>query len=92
MDPIFENAILKDPAFQQWMKEVAALPAEKQVEVVVKRLRELNPGFDGKATGGTGQGTPRIENGVVIGFAFSTTDNVTDISPVPALARLRLEL
>ena len=32
------------------MKEVAALPAEKQVEAVAKKLQELNPGFDGKVT------------------------------------------
>ena len=35
-----------------------------------------------------GQGTPEIENGVVTGFGFCT-DNVTDISPVRALERLR---
>ena len=40
-----------DPAFQRWVKEVAALPAEKQVEAVAKKLKELNPGFDGKVTG-----------------------------------------
>ena len=33
------------------MKDVAALPAEKQVEAVAKKLQELNPGFDGKVTG-----------------------------------------
>ena len=79
----------RDPAFQQWMKEVAALPAERQVEAVVKKLKELNPGFDGKVTdGGYGHGTPRVENGVVTEFGFST-DNVTDISPVRALAGLK---
>jgi hypothetical protein len=77
-----------DPAFKQWMKEVAALPAEKQVEAVVKKLQELNPGFDGKVAGFWGTGTPRIENGVVTGVGF-LTDNVTDISPVRALERLR---
>ncbi len=39
------------PAFQAWMKTVAALPAEKQVEAVSKKLMELNPGFDGKVAG-----------------------------------------
>ena len=39
------------PAFQQWMKAVQALPAEKQIEAVSKKLVELNPGFDGKVTG-----------------------------------------
>ena len=78
----------KDPAFQRWIKEVAALPAEKQVEAVVKKLKELNRGFDGKVTGGNGTGTPKIENGVVTEFRFCT-DNVTDISPVRALAGLK---
>ena len=51
---------INDPAFQQWMKTVAALPAEKQVEAVAKKLQELNPGFDGKEghkiEGGCGNG------------------------------------
>ena len=39
------------PGFDQWMKDVAALPAEQQVEAVSKKLMELNPGFDGKMAG-----------------------------------------
>ena len=31
-------------------QEVAALPAEKQVEAVMAKLKERNPGFDGKVT------------------------------------------
>ena len=54
-----------DPAFQQWVKATQALPAEKQIEAVSKKLMELNPGFDGKVTGHDGKGTPKIENGVV---------------------------
>jgi hypothetical protein len=79
----------KDPAFQRWVQDVATLPAEKQVEAIGKKLQELNPGFDGKATGANGTGRPWMENGVVIGFGFST-ENVTDISPVRALERLRV--
>ncbi len=78
-----------DPAFQQWMKDVQALPAEKQVEAVAKKLMELNPGFDGKVTGFGGQGTPKIEKGVVTELGF-VTDNVTDISPVRALGGLKI--
>ncbi len=77
-----------DPAFVQWMKDVAALPAEKQVEAVAKKLMELNPGFDGKVTGAEGRSTPKIEKGVVTEFTF-ISDNVTDISPVRALAGLK---
>src|SRR5580692_7694927 len=64
-----------------WRKQVTALPAEKQVEAVAKKFKELNPGFDGKVT-------PLIEKGVVTYFSF-LTDDVTDISPVRALAGLK---
>lgn len=79
---------INNPGFQQWMKGVAALPAEKQVQAVSKKLVELNPGFDGKLVGADGKGTPRIENGTVTEIGFAT-DNVTDISPVRALVGLR---
>jgi serine/threonine protein kinase/Leucine-rich repeat (LRR) protein len=79
---------INDPAFQQWVKTVAALPAEEQVKAVAKKLQELNPGFDGKETGGDGKGTPKIDGGVVTEFGF-VTDNVTDISPVRALVGLK---
>jgi Leucine-rich repeat (LRR) protein len=67
---------LRDP----WEKSVAALPAEEQVEAVVKRLKELNPRFDGRVE-------PTIRDGVVIGLAFNT-DAVSDVSPVRVLRRL----
>ncbi len=68
------------PAFRQWMNDVAALPAEKQVEAVSQRLQELNPEFDGKVT-------HKIDNGVVA-FGFNSK-TVSDISPVRALRNLR---
>ena len=57
------------------------MPADKQVEAVAAKLKELNPGFDGKVT-------HKIEGGVVTELEF-LTDNVTDISPVRALTGLR---
>jgi len=72
---------LADAEFQKWMKRVALLSAKEQMREVEKKLRELNPGFDGKMT-------PTIEQGVVKELAFQT-DRVTDISPVRALAELR---
>ena len=63
-----------------WEKSVAALPADEQVEAVARRLKELNPRFDGKVT-------PSIDNGVVKALSF-LTDDVTNISPVRALPRL----
>jgi len=59
---------------------LAALSAEEQVEAVVKRLKELNPRFDGGVE-------PTTRDGVVIGLAFNT-DGVSDLSPVQALTRL----
>ena len=59
------------PAFQQWMKTVVALPAERQAEAVAKKLQELNPGFDGKLTGVDGSGPPKVENGVVTEIGLS---------------------
>jgi hypothetical protein len=67
-------------AASAWEKSVAALPAEEQVEAVVKRLKELNPRFDGPVE-------PTIHDAVVIGLRFNT-DAVSDLSPVRALTRL----
>jgi Leucine-rich repeat (LRR) protein len=80
---------INDPAFQQWMQTVATLTAAKQIEAVSKKLMELNPGFDGKLTGSAGNGTPKIENGMVTEFGY-VADDVTDISPVRALPGLKV--
>ena len=74
-------AAAKPPVDDAWLKQVAALPAEKQVDAVVAELKKCNPGFDGQAT-------PRIDAGVVTGLEFFV-DNVTDISPVRALPQLK---
>src|SRR5205807_1922408 len=63
-----------------WELSVAAMPAAEQVKAVVARLKELNPGFDGKVE-------PTIENGVATGMQFGT-DHVSDISPVHVLTGL----
>jgi hypothetical protein len=65
---------------ERWEKSVAALPTEKQVEAVERRLRELNPEFQGKVESSIGDGQVRR-------LAF-LTDQVTDISPVRALQGL----
>jgi serine/threonine protein kinase len=63
-----------------WERTVATLPAEEQVKAVAARLKDLNPGFDGTVT-------PTITDDVVTGLRFST-DQVTNIAPVRALAKL----
>ncbi len=68
-------------AFEAWAKSLAPLPAAQQVEMVVAKLKELNPEFDGQVD-------PGISNGVVVRLWF-TTQAVTDISPVRALPGLR---
>jgi Leucine-rich repeat (LRR) protein len=64
-----------------WERVVAALSAAEQVKAVGARLKELNPGFDGALV-------PTIENGVVRELEINPED-VTDISPVRVLTRLR---
>jgi tRNA A-37 threonylcarbamoyl transferase component Bud32 len=68
------------PADAAWQKSVAALPAELQAEAVIRRLRERNPRF-------THPVEPTIRDGLVTGLRFST-DLLSDLSPVRALARL----
>jgi Leucine-rich repeat (LRR) protein len=70
-----------DPAFKKWVKQVATLSADKQVEAVARKLKELNPGFDGKVTS-------KIDFLVVTEVQFFA-DRVTDISPVRALPGLK---
>jgi hypothetical protein len=64
-----------------WERSVAALPAEQQVEAVARRLKELNPGFDGQVT-------PTFLYTQVTGLKFNT-DAVEDLSPVRVLRRLQ---
>lgn len=70
----------EDKEAVKWRKRVGNLPVEQQVEAVVKKLQELNPGFDGNTT-------HKIEDGVVTELKFLTND-VTDISPIRALGGL----
>ena len=78
---------VSSPEFQTWMKNVQSLRAEDQIEAVRKKLIELNPGFDGKLTDRWAVNTPEVVNGIVTKLTL-VTDEVTDISPVRALARL----
>ena len=77
----------KDAKFKKWQKDVAGQPAEKQLESVIKKLQELNPGFDGKLTGFDRTGSPKLAGGAVRELAFNT-DVVQDISPIRALTGL----
>lgn len=78
-----------DSAFQKWQQETAALPADKQIDAVSKKLQELNPGFDGKLTGWGGDGAPAVVDGVVTGCGI-VSGAVVDLSPLRALGGLKM--
>jgi formylglycine-generating enzyme required for sulfatase activity len=70
-----------------WLQGVAALPAEEQVKAVADKLKDLNPGFDGRLE------NVQVKDGVVTGLGF-VVDRVTDISPLralPGLIKLRCD-
>jgi hypothetical protein len=77
-----QTGVLATHAFREWIKEVRELPAEAQVAAVVSKVRELNPGFDGQVK-------VKIESGIVTELEFRP-HQVSDISPVRALAGLRV--
>jgi eukaryotic-like serine/threonine-protein kinase len=77
-----EPAPLKESPFSAWLQHVADLSGEEQAQAVADKLRELNPGFDGKFG-------PRYVGGRVVEYHFFT-DEVTDISPVRALPELEI--
>ncbi len=79
---------MHDPAFSTWMAEVQAMPAEKQIEAVSKKLSELNPGFDGKLTSMDEKGAPIIEKEVVAEIGLFC-DKVSDLSPLRAFNGLK---
>src|SRR5262249_9659413 len=66
----------------EWIASLQKLQPEKQVEAVAAKLKELNPGFDGKIE-------HKITNGPVIELGL-VTDTVTDLSPLQGLSRLRV--
>jgi hypothetical protein len=79
-EPAPVTATATEKSASAWEKAVAALPVEKQVDAVERRLRELNPEFRGKVES-------TIRDGKVWRLRF-LSDRVTDISPVRALKGL----
>jgi serine/threonine protein kinase/ribosomal protein S27E len=65
---------------EEWFRHVDGLPLEVQVAAVVARLKERNPGFDGKVN-------HKIEDGgSVVSFPG---DEVTDLTPLRTIRGLR---
>jgi Leucine-rich repeat (LRR) protein len=75
---------INDMAAAEFWKKFGApgteLPPEEQVRQVVRKMKELNPEFDGKET-------HKIEDGQVVHLSISAM-GVTNVSPVRALSRL----
>jgi hypothetical protein len=69
------------PDVLAWERVMAALSATEQVKAVGARLKELNPGFNGRVV-------PTIEHGAVRELEIKTED-VSDISPLRVLTGLR---
>jgi serine/threonine protein kinase len=67
--------------FEEWCRAVADLPAEQQYDAVVAKLKELNPGYDGRVTRQVYKEKHVAEFGIF-------TDGVRDISPVRAFPAL----
>jgi hypothetical protein len=77
-----KEAVVKPVSEEAWRKQVEALPAEKQVEEVVARLKERNPGFDGKVGH-----IIRDDRVILMDFCVGC---VTDIAPLRALTDLEI--
>jgi hypothetical protein len=77
----WKEAEARQAAFEAWVQRVQRLRSEKQVEAVAAKLKELNPGFDGKMR-------HEVEGNTVVKLEL-WTDAVTDISPVRALTGLK---
>jgi hypothetical protein len=74
-------------ALDAWIKAVALLPPELQVDAVAAKLKERNPGFAGELP--RDNGSVVIEGGVVWRLYLWKGDHLTDLSPVRALAGLQ---
>jgi hypothetical protein len=68
---------------KQFIERVALLPPESQRNEVAKKLKELNPGFDGQWTE-----PPGIEGDKIVSLAIHS-EHVSDLRPLKALPYLR---
>jgi serine/threonine protein kinase len=67
-------------AMQVWLKQVAALPGDKQLEAVIAKLKERNPEYDGTYSHGAVEG---VESHLEL------RGKVSDLSAVRALSGLQ---
>jgi serine/threonine protein kinase len=69
---------------EKWIVDLQTLPVGEQIEVIRKKLRDLNPNYDGNLKF-------ESKDGVVTNVELETKD-VADISPLRGLTGLRLLL
>ncbi|MCE9605197.1 MAG: hypothetical protein K8U03_09890 [Planctomycetia bacterium] len=96
-EPLRPITTLADPAFQKWLKEVAALPPARQMAAFTHKIAELNPNlgydkelrdiYEDSAISLDGL-SPWKPDGVVIDLGFFT-HRITDLSPVRAFPGLK---
>ena len=72
----------RQAGFEDWQKEVSAMPADEQVIAVAAKLKELNPEFDGQW-----RVLPQIYEGKVVSVQLSGS-SIRDLSPLRALTNL----
>jgi serine/threonine protein kinase len=77
----WKEANTQRQAFEAYLRHVAGLPADEQVQAVTAELRKRNPGFDGKVDS-------KIDSLGVTELVF-VSDNVRDLSALQALRKLR---
>lgn len=76
-----QQSVEKSQNEQEWLRRVVALPPAEQLNEVVKRLVELNPGYDGNHH-------PEFNDGNVFLLQLES-ERIHDLSPVRALPNLR---
>src|SRR5262249_37653861 len=65
-----------------WLARTKSLPVDRQAGAVAGKLREVNPGFDGKSES-------KVKDGAVISLGLNA-DRLVDLLPLQALLRLEV--
>ncbi len=82
VEEFWKSEDARQKEFDAWVQSIAGLKSPEQAAAVGAKLKERNPGFDGKVT-------PTTKDNVVSELSF-LADNIADLSPVRALPVLRV--
>lgn len=80
--PAVKKFAFQQPDFAAWAAEVGRRDPDMQLAMVLKKLQELNPAYDGEET-------HRIQNNGVVELNLPAT-KIADLSPVRALTDLKI--